>query len=89
MLLNKDNTKHTFKVYQYGELIFEKSFEDDYEEAKDYYLSTYHNHNVATAPFINDVQLTFNQAYEYFEVGRCLKYYYIHSKRKYNPNLYN
>lgn len=79
------NGKYSFKIYHYGDLIDTKYF-DTYESAQNYYLLTYYDLEVATVPYIDGRQMTFMEAYKFYEAGNNLKYNYARTKNGYTPN---
>lgn len=73
------NHKYSFKIYQYGNFINEEIF-NDYNEAQKYFILTFYNLDVATVPFIDDVEMPFMKAYRFYKAGETLKYRYIYSR---------
>lgn len=72
---SSDSVNHIylFEIWEYGNKIGCREFKD-FKSAQQYYCNSYFNYNYALLPFVDDKQLTFNEAYEYFGLRRYLTY---------------
>jgi hypothetical protein len=68
------NSTYIFKIYVYGELVSVKCF-NDYKSARHFYCSNYYQLDFAVVPYLDGVEMTFNEAYNYFSVSEYLKYH--------------
>lgn len=71
------NTSYVFEIWQYGNKIGIKRY-DDFKSAQQYYCNSYFQYDYAVVPFVNGKQLTFNEAYDYFDI---VKYHMYHFGR--------
>ena len=66
-LSKSDDHSFVFELYQYGEHVGTLKF-GDYKSARRYYCSRYFTYDIAIVPYVDGIELTFNQAYQYFSV---------------------